>query len=106
MSLKDQSTLRLVLYEGEGAQSLDANERFTAMTTLLERGYSVTRTTTRGNVASADRTSLFVLGKFGATTPSCEDADGRVAVRFQNIDSFDAARVSELVETERAQRDA
>ena len=39
MSLKDQSTLRVVLYEGDGAQPLNANERFTALTALLERGY-------------------------------------------------------------------
>jgi len=106
MSLKEQSTLRVVLYEGDGAQAFDANERFIAMTALLERGYSVTRTTTQGNVASADRASLLVLGKFGGSTPRGEDADGHVTVRFQNLDGIDAARVSELVETERTQRGA
>jgi Pyruvate/2-oxoacid:ferredoxin oxidoreductase delta subunit len=106
MSLKEQSTLRVVLYEGEGAQSLDANERFTAMSALLERGYTVTRTTTRGGVAPADRTALLVLGKFGASTPAGEDARGDVSVRFQNLDSIDAAHVAEVVEAERTQRNA
>src|SRR3954468_14602580 len=106
MSLKDQSTLRVVLYEGDGAQALDASERFTAMTALLERGYSVTRTTTRGNVAAADRTSLLVLGKFGSSTPAAEDASGNVAVQFRNLDQFDAQHVADLVETERTQRGA
>ena len=106
MSLKDQSTLRVVLYEGDGAQALDASERFTAMTALLERGYSVTRTTTQGNVAPADRTSLLVIGKFGATTPSAEDASGRVTVQFRNLDRFDAQQIAGVVEHERTERGA
>jgi Pyruvate/2-oxoacid:ferredoxin oxidoreductase delta subunit len=106
MSLKDQSTLRVVLYEGDGAQTLDPSERFAAMTALLERGYAVTRTTTRGSVAPADRTSLLILGKFGDATPKGEDANGQVTVRFQSIDGIDASRVTELVETERTGRNA
>jgi Pyruvate/2-oxoacid:ferredoxin oxidoreductase delta subunit len=106
MSLKDQSTLRVVLYEGEGAQALDANERFTALTALLERGYAVTRTTTQGSVAPADRTSLLVLGKFNGPAPQAQDANGQVTVRFQNLDGTDAARVAELVESERNERGA
>ena len=106
MSLKDQSTLRVVLYEGEGAQALDPSERFTAMTALLERGYAVTRTTTRGSVAPADRASLLILGKFGDATPQGEDVDGHVTVRFQSIEGVDASRVTELVETERTGRNA
>ena len=42
MSLKDQTTLRIVLYEGDGAQALGATDRFAALTTLLERGYAIT----------------------------------------------------------------
>jgi len=106
MSLKDQSTLRIVLYEGDGAQTLDADERLAAMTALLERGYAITRTTTRGNVAPSDRTSLLVLGKFGDAPPRGEDASGDVTVHFQSIDGLDASRVSELVETERTGRNA
>ena len=106
MSLKDQSTLRVVLYEGEGAQPLEAGERFAAMTALLDRGYAVTRTTTRGNVAPADRTSLLVLGKFGDVTPQGEDTAGNVSVRFQNIAGVETSRVMDLVETVRNGRNA
>ncbi len=105
MSLKDQSTLRVVIYEGDGAQPFDAAQRVAAMTTLLERGFAVTRTTTRGAVAPADRTSLLVVGKFGDQTPTAEASDG-VSIRFQNIDTLDAQRVAELVETERGERQA
>jgi Pyruvate/2-oxoacid:ferredoxin oxidoreductase delta subunit len=106
MSLKEQSTLRVVLYEGEGAQSLEPQDRFTAMSALLEKGYAVTRTTSRGSVAPADRTSLLVLGKFGGSTPAGEDAQGDVSVRFQNLDNIEAARVAEVVEAERAHTNA
>ena len=106
MSLKDQSTLRVVLYEGDGAQPLDAGERFTALTTLLERGYAVTRTTTQGSVAPADRTSLLVLGKFNGPAPQAQDVNGQVTVRFQNLDGMDATHVTDLVETERTERGA
>src|SRR5688572_28254620 len=104
MSLKEQSTLRVVLYEGEGAESLGADERFAAMTALLDRGYAVTRTTTQGTVAPADRTALLVLGKFGGKTPAGEDAQGTVPVRFQDLGSLDLATIPDLVETERGQR--
>ena len=99
MSLKDQSTLRVVLYEGDGAQPLTPDERFTALTALLERGYAVTRTTTQGSVAPADRTSLLVLGKFNGPAPQAQDANGQVTVRFQNLDSTDATHVTDLVES-------
>ncbi len=106
MSLKDQSTLRVVFYEGDGAQPLDADERFSSLTALLERGYAVTRTTTHGSVAPADRTSLLVLGKFGAHPPAAEDAGGKVSVRFRSLDRFDAQQVADTVEAERAQSGA
>jgi Pyruvate/2-oxoacid:ferredoxin oxidoreductase delta subunit len=106
MSLKDQSTLRVVLYEGEGAEPLEAGARFAAMTALLERGYSVTRTTTHGPVAPDDRSSLLVFGKFGSTPAPAENAAGDVQVRFENLAGLDPGRIAEIVESERTQRSA
>jgi Pyruvate/2-oxoacid:ferredoxin oxidoreductase delta subunit len=103
MSLKDQSTLRVVLFEGQGTQPLDTAERVAAMTALLERGFAVTRTTTHGNVAPADRTSLLVLGKFGGRAP---ETDAPVSVRFRAIDGFTPQQIAETVESERAERQA
>ena len=51
MSLKDQTTLRIVLYEGDGSQPLAAPDRFAAMTALLEKGFAVTRAAAAGTVA-------------------------------------------------------
>jgi len=107
MSLKDQSTLRVVLYEGSDAQALEAADRFTAMTALLERGFAVTRVASGGQVAPADRTSLLVLGRFNeGRVPRGEDADGLVNLRFQDITGFDSNRIAETVETVRAETNA
>jgi len=107
MGLKEQTTLRIVLYEGSGAQPLETNDRFTALTGLLERGFAVTRVAGEGRVAPADRASLLVLGRFdGGTPPQAEDIDGQVSVRFQDIAGFDANRVAEAVESVRAETNA
>ena len=107
MSLKDQTTLRVVLYEGNGAQPLGGAACFSALSTLLEKGYSVTRVSGGRSVAPADRTSLLVLGRFeDGVSPSAEDADGRVNVTFQDITGFDNGRIADLVEAGRAKTNA
>ncbi|PYJ85045.1 MAG: Fe-S cluster protein [Verrucomicrobia bacterium] len=107
MPLKEQTTLRVVLYEGDGAQPLEAGDRFTTMTTLLEKGFAVTRVSDKGRVAPADRTSLLVLGRFNdGRAPLGEDASGLVNLRFQDITDFDSNRIAEAVETLRAETNA
>ena len=102
MSLSDQATLRVVLYEGKGAQPLEAADRFAAVSALLEKGFAVTRVAGEGNVAPADRTSLLVLGRFdGGSPPQAQDVDGNVNVTFQDISAFDTNRIAEVVETNR-----
>jgi len=99
MSLKDQSTLRIVLYEGDGAQPLEAQDRFGALTALLEKGFAVTRSTVGGRVAPADHSTLLVLGRFN----SGRVPDAVASIRFQDITGFDAARISDTVEATRAE---
>ena len=103
MGLKDQTTLRVVLYEGNGAQPLEAPDRFAVVSALLEKGFGITRVAGEGRVAPADRTSLLVLGRFdGGRPPQAEDADGQVNLRFQDITGLDAGRVAEAAESARA----
>ncbi len=107
MSLKTESTLRVVLYEGEGATPLDAAARFSALSALLERGYSVTRSVAGGRVVPQEKGALVVLGKFAeGRAPVAEDAGGAVRVRFHDIGDRDAAGIAELVESERAESGA
>src|ERR1051326_7685029 len=104
MSLKDQTTLRVVFYEGQGAQPLEAADRFAAVRVLMEKGFAVTRVAGDGRVAPADRTSLLVLGRFdGGHTPFGEDADGQVNLRFQGVTGPDPNGIAQPVEMVRAQ---
>ena len=102
MSLKDQSTLRIVLYEGDGAQPLEAADRFAAMSALLEKGFAVTRVAGGGRVAPADRTTLLVLGRFnGGSAPFGENAE--VNIRFRDLNGFEASNITGIVESVRAE---
>ena len=101
MAIRDESTLRVVLYEGEGATPIEAADRFAAMTALLERGYAVTRTAQNGRVAPQEKGALVVLGKF-ASAPQGEDASGSVNLRFHDITGRDTAGIAALVDQERA----
>jgi Pyruvate/2-oxoacid:ferredoxin oxidoreductase delta subunit len=107
MSLRDQTTLRVVLYEGAGADPVPASERFAALSVLLEKGYAVTCVSGSGSVAPADRASLFVLGRFhGGQPPAASDLTGATAIRFQDITGFDASRIAGAVEGARAESQA
>ncbi|MEC8928500.1 MAG: ferredoxin family protein [Verrucomicrobiota bacterium] len=102
MAIADETTLRIVLYEGEGANALAAEERCTVLTALLEKGFAVT-CAGNGTVAPADGSTLLVLGRFdNGGPPQAEDANGEVPVRFRDINGLDAEGVTALVEEERA----
>jgi len=104
MSLQDQSTLRIVLYEGADAQPLEATDRLATMTALLDRGFAVTRAVAGGRVAPHERGSLLVLGRFaGGRAPSAESISPETPVRFADITGFDALRIAETVETTRTE---
>ena len=65
MSVKlDGKRLRIVLYEGDGAEPLEPQRRFETLLGLLEDGHSVTRAAPGGTVVSADRADHLVIGQF------------------------------------------
>ena len=101
MAIADETTLRIVLYEGEGAATLAASERCSTLTALLEKGYAVT-CTGEGVASTTDGSALLVLGRFeNGQAPQGEDANGEVPIRFRDIDGLDAEGVTALVEEER-----
>ena len=63
MSLQ-RHTLRLVIYEGAGASALTPEERFQSISTLLERGFSVTRAGSERPLAPEDGAPIAVFGRF------------------------------------------
>lgn len=88
--------LRLIVYEGNGSAQLTADERFQTISSLLERGFSVTRAGGERPVAPHDGAPVAVLGRFEHSVPSMLDAP---EVRFEKIDSDPIAltnRVSAL----------
>ena len=101
MAIADETTLRIVLYEGEGAATLAASERCSTLTALLEKGYAVT-CAGEGVTSTTDGSALLVLGRFeNGQAPQGEDANGEVPIRFRDIDGLDAEGVTALVEEER-----
>ena len=101
MAIADEKTLRIVLYEGEGAATLAASERCSTLTALLEKGYAVT-CAGEGVASATDGSALLVLGRFEhGQAPQGEDANGEVPIRFRDIDGLDAEGVAALVEQER-----
>jgi Pyruvate/2-oxoacid:ferredoxin oxidoreductase delta subunit len=107
MSLTAEPTLRVVLYEGANAQPLEAGDRFTALTALLEKGFAVTRAVVGGRVAPHPRGSLLVFGQFaGGHAPEMEGGLAETPVRFEDITGFDANRIAEAAEGVRAETGA
>lgn len=107
MSLQDQTTLRIVVYEGDGSQKIPTENRFAAMSALLARGFAVTRVTTTGPVARQDKSSLLVLGAFeGGRAPQAEDASDGVAIRFHDIAGLSGEQIAELAENTRSATNA
>ena len=104
MAIKDQKTLRVVLYEGQGAEPLPAEDRFAAMSALLDKGFAITRVTANSNVASGDQTDLLVLGRFtNGGISSQTDASGAVNVRVENITGWGWEQIGASVDRVRSE---
>ncbi|MFT5126602.1 MAG: Pyruvate/2-oxoacid:ferredoxin oxidoreductase delta subunit [Rhodothermales bacterium] len=67
MNTMPENPLRLVLYEGPGAEALVPEDRTELLRTMLDSGYSVTCTGGSGSVAPADDQQVLVLGHFTDT---------------------------------------
>lgn len=101
MSLKEDKTLRVVLYEGEGAAPLPASDRFSFLVKALDKGFAVTRSAVKGAVSSSDRSSLLVLGDFAGSPPVADAASDGSSVRFRDISGQGSDALLELVEQTR-----
>jgi Pyruvate/2-oxoacid:ferredoxin oxidoreductase delta subunit len=99
MTLSEQTTLRIVLYEGTGASAWSAQTRLESLTTLLEQGYAVARVTGAGSVAPAGQQPLLVLGQFEDGQPPAHDVSGQV--RFQDVTGIEPPAIAAAVERAR-----
>lgn len=106
MSLSAEKTLRIVLYEGDGADAFSPHERFDTLTALLDQGYSVTRAGQGGQVARPDKSPVLVLGRFGGNIPQAEDASGQVPLEFRDVSGLDPSAIAGEVELARTRHSA
>ncbi|MFT6619170.1 MAG: ferredoxin family protein [Verrucomicrobiia bacterium] len=107
MSITEESTLRVLLYEGNGSTKLESQSRFDTMTRLLEGGYAVTRATGNGKVAPHDRGAMLVLGQFAdGKPPAAQIEQPETSVRFKDISNLDQDAILETVEGTRTETGA
>jgi len=97
MSLHDQSTLRVLLYEGPGSQAWADEERFDLLSQLLEQGYSLTRRAGTGAVAPAQNQPMLLVGRFGQAGPPELVSDRTDHLRVQDVEGKNVAEVVEEV---------
>jgi len=77
MNKTEGKNLRVVLYEGPGSAPLPAEDRFRAISALLQNGFEVSRPAAGGTVARADGAPMLVFGRFDGQTPPIEGAEVR-----------------------------
>jgi len=101
----ESSPVSVLLYEGEGAETLPDGERGEVLRELLDRGYMTAsgRGNTAGRALSASGIGkLLVVGRFeGGEAPVLEDEGGAVEITARDISGLDAEAVIEAVESAR-----
>jgi Pyruvate/2-oxoacid:ferredoxin oxidoreductase delta subunit len=93
--------LRIILFEGAGAEILDSVDRLAMVTALLERGYAVTCSTAGRPLGPADHSPMLVLGRFAGPLPEVAEDDRSVS--FYNLADSMASQLGDVVETARAE---
>lgn len=102
MTASEVRPLRVVLYEGEGAMSLDAGTRSVVLATLLDKGYATTVAGKDAIVRGTDVERLLVIGCFTArSAPGLKDAAGKIEILTRDITGMDEVKVLEAVERAR-----
>jgi len=89
--------LRVVLYEGSGAAAVAPEDRFAAVSALLERGFGVTRAGAERPVAPADTSPLLVVGRWQDSPPA---ADSAQRLRWGQLDPTTVADQAEAARAE------
>ncbi len=98
-SALEQSSLRVVLYEGAGSLPLETERRASVLTRLLEKGFHVTCAREQGSAVPADTSSLFVFGQFeNGQAPELETHED-VCLHVQAFDRMDNDQLVEKIET-------
>jgi len=90
--------IRIVLYEGPGAESLDGAERLGAIRGLLERGLAVTRAGAERPLPPPDHATVVVVGRFSPQSlPPAESATNGAAIWWQPFGADAATLPDEIL---------
>ena len=84
MNKTEGKNLRIVLYEGSGSAPLGEEDRFRALSTLLDNGFEVTRPAAGGEVAGQDGAPMLVMGRFEGGQPPTFESPESIHVRDLN----------------------
>ena len=106
MALRDQTYLRVVLYEGNDAEPLEGEQRFQAVSRLLSQGFALTRVGDTGRTAPADDIPAVVLGRFRDGVEQLARETAPAQVRFTNVAGFTDEQIVGAVESTRAEKNA
>ncbi|MFV1994373.1 MAG: ferredoxin family protein [Verrucomicrobiales bacterium] len=100
MVLADNIPFQVVFYDGDGSDSITAENRFAILSRLLDKGYAVLRAAAGGNAAPAavDAGRILVLGAFPDGAPALDDAAGETAIESLDISALDTDGVVDAVE--------
>ena len=94
----------ILLYEGPGSNPLSGGRRFDICSTLLDRGYSVSRAGA-GSRLHAGQTAMIVLAEFeSGRAPDLEDAAGSIALTALDMTGLAPDALTALVERQRGDR--
>ena len=97
-------TLKVVLYEGAGADPLPDSDRANLLLTLLQKGYAVTCTRAGGALSAITQGVMLVLGKFlDQKPPQANDDTGNVTIHFRNLDNASPESVLALIDSVRGE---
>jgi len=106
MPLRDQTYLRVVLYEGSDVEPLDHEQRYQAIARLLDQGFALTRVGGAGRTAPADDVPAVVLGRFNGGLQPLSTGPATDRVRFIDVDGFTDEQVVGAVEAVRVEKQA
>jgi len=96
----DAAPIQILLYEGDGAAPLAPAHRFSIISTLLDRGYSVAQSDSPGEVSKSQQSLFIILGDFSGD-PSKLSASNLKAETL-DISGLDSFAILEQIEQQRA----
>ena len=89
---------RILLYEGDGSQPFEPQERFTLLKLLLEQGYTTGRVVAGGTLPDLGHRELVVLGRFdGAIPERLSTHSSEVELHVRDVTGCAAEQILELV---------